>query len=113
MTAKVGNIVEEIAVVSQEQATGIADVNTAVTQIEQMTAQNATLLEEAAAASQSLGEHAGELNESLVFSRRGKHLLRHCGQRRSVVRARARVRWRNCKVSAAPAWQVQVATASG
>ena len=65
--AKVGDIVAGIAAASQEQAAGIEEVNTAVTQMDQMTQQNAALVEEAAATSQSVGEQASELNELVGF----------------------------------------------
>ncbi len=44
----------EITAASQEQATGIEQVNQAVTQMDQVTQQNAALVEEAAAAAQSM-----------------------------------------------------------
>jgi methyl-accepting chemotaxis protein-1 (serine sensor receptor) len=57
---RVSNIVSEIAAASSEQARGIGQIGVAVTQMDDMTQQNAALVEEAAAASKSLelqGEH--------------------------------------------------------
>ena len=62
---KVTDIVSEIAAASQEQSTGIDQVNKAVSQLDQLTQQNAALVEEASAASQSMTEHAHALNEAM------------------------------------------------
>jgi len=51
---KVADIIAEISAASQEQATGIEQVNKAIMQMDQITQQNAALVEEAAAASQSM-----------------------------------------------------------
>ena len=64
---KAGAIVAEITVASQEQASGIEQVNTAVLQMEQVTQQNAALVEEASAACQSLRDQAVELQGLLGF----------------------------------------------
>ena len=70
--AEVGDIVAGIADTSQEQANGIEQVNKSITQMDQMTQQNAALVEEAAAASQSVGEQASELNELVGFFQVGE-----------------------------------------
>lgn len=64
---KVTDIVSEISAASQEQSTGIAEVNRAITQMDEFTQQNAALVEQAAAASESLGEQANSLNEMMRF----------------------------------------------
>ena len=58
---RVTNIVGEITEASQEQTRGIEQINLAIGQMDQVTQQNAALVEEAAAASQSLQEQASEL----------------------------------------------------
>ena len=58
---KVGGIIAEISTASSEQSTGIADVNQTVHEIDQMTQQNAALVEQSAAAAQSLQEQANRL----------------------------------------------------
>jgi PAS domain S-box-containing protein len=58
---KVCDIVAEIAAASREQASGIDQVNKAVTQMDSMTQQNASLVEQAAAASQSVAQQARNL----------------------------------------------------
>ncbi len=58
---RVTDIVAEITVASQEQSSGIEQVNDAVTQMDETTQQNAALVEEAAAAAESLQEQAAAL----------------------------------------------------
>ncbi|MNQ22353.1 Methyl-accepting chemotaxis protein II [compost metagenome] len=57
----VTDIVSEISAASVEQSTGIEEINRAITQMDEVTQQNAALVEEAAAASQSLQEQAARL----------------------------------------------------
>ena len=54
----VADIVAEIAAASKEQATGVEEINKAVVDMDQMTQQNAALVEESAAASRTLQEEA-------------------------------------------------------
>ncbi|GJI96541.1 methyl-accepting chemotaxis protein [Duganella caerulea] len=71
MTTLVGNvhqvteIVGEIATASREQSEGIDQVNQAVAQMDQVTQQNAALVEEAAAATQSLQDQASQLQQTV------------------------------------------------
>ena len=58
---RVTDIMGEISIASSEQETGIGQVNTAVSEIDGITQQNAALVEEAAAAAGSLQEQAGKL----------------------------------------------------
>ncbi len=60
---EVANRVNEIAAASEEQSQGLNQVNEAITQMDNMTQQNAALVEEASAASHSLKEQASWLNE--------------------------------------------------
>ncbi|MBP0599871.1 MCP four helix bundle domain-containing protein [Herbaspirillum sp. LeCh32-8] len=60
---QVSQIVDEIAQASQEQSSGIAGVNAAIARIDETTSQNAALVEQAAAAAQSLKEQAVQLTE--------------------------------------------------
>ena len=59
---KVTDIVAEIAAASTQQSTGIDQVNRAVGQMDQTTQQNASLVEEAAAASKSIVERVNGLD---------------------------------------------------
>lgn len=58
---RVNDIMSEIASASVEQASGIDEVNRAVTQMDEVTQQNAALVEEAAAASESMKTQATQL----------------------------------------------------
>ena len=60
---RVTDIMAEIEAASKEQALGIEQVNQAITQMDQVTQQNAALVEEASAAARSLQEQAGSLAE--------------------------------------------------
>ena len=66
-TQKVADIVAEIAAASVEQASGIDQVNNAITQMDNMTQDNAALVEEAAASSRAMQEQANELRELMGF----------------------------------------------
>jgi len=60
---RVTDMIGEIASAATEQRDGISQVNAAVTNLDQMTQQNAALVEESAAAAQSLREQAARLTE--------------------------------------------------
>ena len=60
---RVGDIIGEITAASSEQSSGISQVNQAVGDIDRMTQQNAALVEDSAAAAQSLREQAARLAE--------------------------------------------------
>ncbi len=62
---RVTDLIGEIASSATEQRDGIAQVNLAVTQLDQMTQQNAALVEESAAAAQSLREQSARLAEAV------------------------------------------------
>ncbi|HMM83884.1 methyl-accepting chemotaxis protein [Azohydromonas sp.] len=55
---RVTDIIGEISAATREQSTGIGQVNTAVGQLDQVTQQNAALVEEGAAAAESLKDQA-------------------------------------------------------
>jgi methyl-accepting chemotaxis protein len=63
---KVSDIVAEIAAASREQSSGIEQVNRAVMQMDELTQQNAALVEEATASSQAMADQARELNEMMA-----------------------------------------------
>ena len=89
---KVADIMAQITAASQEQSTGIGEVNRAVTQMDDITQQNAALVEQAAAAAESLQEHAQALAQSVkVFHLKGEaaaHLQRPQHPVRAVAPAR-------------------------
>jgi methyl-accepting chemotaxis protein len=59
---RVSDIISEISSATHEQSAGIGLVNTAVAQLDGMTQQNAALVEQSAAAAESLKEQAERLN---------------------------------------------------
>jgi methyl-accepting chemotaxis protein len=63
---QVATIMNDITGASHEQAAGIAQVNAAVTQMDQMTQQNAALVEEAAAAAAAMEEQALQLSKAVA-----------------------------------------------
>ena len=60
---RVADIIAEISSAATEQSQGIGQVNGAVAQLDQMTQQNAALVEESAAAAESLNEQSRRLGE--------------------------------------------------
>jgi methyl-accepting chemotaxis protein len=54
---------DSIATSAREQSTGLAEVNTAVNQMDQVTQQNAAMVEETNAASATLATEAGRLHD--------------------------------------------------
>ena len=70
--ARVNDIIGEITAAASEQSDGIGQVNTAVTQLDQMTQQNAALVEESAAAAASLREQAQKLAAAVAVFRLGQ-----------------------------------------
>ena len=73
---RVTDIMNEISAATQEQTSGIEQVNQAVTQMDQVTQQNAALVEEAAAAAGALEEQAQKLNGVVsVFRLSGSHVM--------------------------------------
>ena len=66
---RVTDIMAEITAASQEQTAGIEQINSAVLQMDQVTQQNAALVEEASAAAQSLQQEAAELAQAVGIFR--------------------------------------------
>ncbi len=69
----VTDIMSEIMSASREQSTGIEQVNQAISQMDQVTQQNAALVEEAAAASQSLRDQAEKLAQVVSVFKLSTH----------------------------------------
>ena len=71
---RVSQMVADISAASAEQSTGLGQINQAVVQMDEVTQQNAALVEEATAASQSLESEAGRLLDIVsVFRLRAGH----------------------------------------
>jgi len=69
---KVSDIVAEIAAASREQATGLDQINTAVSSMDEMTQRNGALVEETSASAQQLANQASELAQLVGFFDTGR-----------------------------------------
>ncbi|HEX5379669.1 MAG TPA: methyl-accepting chemotaxis protein, partial [Phenylobacterium sp.] len=69
--SEISTLISEIAASSREQSVSLAQVNTAVNQMDKVTQQNAAMVEESTAASHSLLTEAEQLGESVrIFQTR-------------------------------------------
>jgi methyl-accepting chemotaxis protein len=86
--AEIDVLVTEIAASAQEQATGLHQVNSAINEMDQVTQQNAAMVEQSTAASHSLAQEAQGLAEAVArFSVDGAGVPDHPVHRQPVVRA--------------------------
>jgi methyl-accepting chemotaxis protein len=72
---RVTDIMSEISAASQEQSSGIEQINQAVTQMDEATQQNAALVEEASAAAESMKQQSNVLSQAvsvLKFAKRNE-----------------------------------------
>jgi methyl-accepting chemotaxis protein len=91
---RVTDIMGEITAASDEQRAGIEQVNQAITQMDQATQQNASLVEEAAAAAESMQDQAAKLAQAVsVFKLDGMQtaLAAPAARARSAQPAKPRV----------------------
>ena len=84
---RVSDIISEISAASQEQSTGIEQVSQAVGNMDQMTQQNAALVEEAAAAAASLQEQAARLRDAVGAFRVGGQVGEPAFETKAAARA--------------------------
>jgi methyl-accepting chemotaxis protein len=68
---RVSDIIGEISAAAREQSEGIGSVNATVSQLDQATQQNAALVEESAAAAESLKDQARRLGETIAIFKVG------------------------------------------
>jgi len=71
--ARVSDIIGEISAAASEQSQGIGHVNTSINELDQMTQQNAALVEESAAAAESLKDQATRLASAVSAFKLGGH----------------------------------------
>jgi len=64
---KTSDLVQEIAAASQEQSSGVGQINGAMGQLNQATQQNASASEELAATAEEMGGQAGQLQQLMSF----------------------------------------------
>ncbi len=112
---KVSDIIAEIAAASTEQSAGIDEINRAVSQMDEMTQQNASLVEEAAAASKSMDEQAKGLMELMDFFDTGEAGESHSQpmERRSANRPWTETATENASTPASPVREKKVAATGG
>jgi len=68
----INQVIVDIASGAQEQATGLSEINTAINQMDQMTQQNAAMVEQSTAASHSLAQEADALSNLIGQFRLGR-----------------------------------------
>jgi methyl-accepting chemotaxis protein len=73
---RVTALVSDIAGATQEQSTGLNEINKAVVQMDEMTQQNAALVEESAAAAESMDSQAHALTEIVARFKTGVNVRR-------------------------------------
>jgi len=74
---RVADLIGEITSATLEQDSGIGQVNAAVAQLDQMTQQNAALVEQSAAAAESLKEQAARLAQAIAIFKLGRQETVH------------------------------------
>jgi methyl-accepting chemotaxis protein len=74
---QVADIVAEIASASQEQSTGIDQINKALTQMDEVTQQNSALVEENAASAKTLEHQSETMNQKVAFFKLDEHSEGH------------------------------------
>jgi methyl-accepting chemotaxis protein len=62
---RIASLVNEMSASSQEQATGLQEINTAINQMDQLTQQNAAMVEESTAASHALREESAAMSHAV------------------------------------------------
>jgi methyl-accepting chemotaxis protein len=68
---KTSDLVQEINAASQEQSTGVGQINSAMGQLNQATQQNASASEELAATAEEMGAQAAQLQDLMLFFKVG------------------------------------------
>jgi methyl-accepting chemotaxis protein len=86
---RVSDIIGEITAAANEQSTGIGEVNQAVSNLDQMTQQNSALVEESAAAAQSLREQADQLAQAVAVFKVSGSVAMDVGTSAGVARPAA------------------------
>ncbi|MEL6964913.1 MAG: methyl-accepting chemotaxis protein [Pseudomonadota bacterium] len=64
---QVAEIIQGISSASQEQASGVQEINSSVASMDEMTQQNSALVEQSAASARALGDQANKLGELMAF----------------------------------------------
>ena len=86
---RVADIVSEISAASDEQRAGIEQVSQAITQMDEVTQQNAALVEEAAAAAGSMQDQSKTLTQTVGVFKLNSSMMSTAAQVRAPQQARA------------------------
>jgi methyl-accepting chemotaxis protein len=70
---RVAALISDISVASREQSEGLSEISTAISHMDEVTQQNAALVEEATAAAQSMHKEAGNLLEVVAIFKLNEH----------------------------------------
>jgi methyl-accepting chemotaxis protein len=70
---KTTELVQEVSAASNEQSSGVGQINRAMSQVDQVTQQNASAAEELASTSEEMASQAESLQQLMGFFRLGKH----------------------------------------
>ena len=106
--ADIYSCVSDIAVSSREQSSGLAEINIAVNQLDQVTQQNAAMFEQTSAASHSLNREAEALTATMGRFRTGTG-----APARPAARSQAPARAPSTPAPRAPAPKVAIASGGG
>jgi len=109
---QVADIVAEIASASQEQSTGIDQINKALTQMDEVTQQNSALVEENAASAKTLEHQSEAMNEKVAFFRLDHNAESHAA-RAPAPASVTRLAAKPAKREAAPVSKAAAAAVSG
>jgi methyl-accepting chemotaxis protein len=82
---RVSDLINEISAATLEQSSGISQVGDAVTQLDQVTQQNAALVEESAAAAESLKHQAQQLVQAVANFKLGQSIAHEAPARAPVI----------------------------
>nr|WP_298165041.1 methyl-accepting chemotaxis protein [uncultured Pseudomonas sp.] len=88
--AKTSDLVQEIAAASEEQSSGVGQINTAMNQLNQITQQNASSAEELAATAEEMSGQAEQLQQLMSFFTLAGHGTSERGS--TITTARPKVR---------------------
>ena len=86
--ARASDVVQEITAASGEQATGISEVNRTISLLDEATQENAAMVEEAAATSDTLSAEATRMTRLMSFFKTGDEGTRTLGEVRTAIHKR-------------------------
>jgi methyl-accepting chemotaxis protein len=85
---RTADLVQEVSAASNEQAGGVAQINRALSQVQQVTQRSATAAEELSSTAEQLSSHAEALDQRVAFFRLAKSQAEHSAERSAAPVAR-------------------------